>query len=104
MKTTRYVLSFDIGENRFYFVSKSYHDYSKNINDAFLFKKASASNPQFNNILSQINAAIEDSRTCSPYSYLREFKNDNEEYNMKDATNVRIRKVSVVVELDESEE
>lgn len=98
MKTTRYVISFDIGDKRFYHIDKNrLHVFSENLQSAFLFKKTGATKTQFDFVFQRINAAIQ-----NPNFY--KFISDGIVYDFKDVTNVRIRKVSVVVQLEEDEE
>lgn len=106
MKTTRYVISFDIGDKRFYHIDKTrhvwiesgfLHVFSENLQSAFLFKKTGATKTQFDFVFQRINAAIQ-----NPNFY--KFISDGIVYDFKDATNVRIRKVSVVVQLEEEDE
>lgn len=100
MKTTRYVISFDIGDKRFYYIVSHYRkapDVTDKIYDAKFFKKKHNAH----NICEYLKM---DAFGENKIFYCYEFKCDGIKYTLKDATNVRIRKVSVVVELDESEE
>lgn len=99
MKTTRYVISFDIGDKRFYFVDKN--KFNLYVNEAYLFKNTRSPLSQFDSIFNSINRANDPNQR---YDYLYEFELGGIKYTLKDATNVRIRKVSVVVKLEETEE
>jgi hypothetical protein len=107
MKTTRYVISFDIGDKRFYFVDKNrrvwiesnfLNVFSENLQSAFLFKRSTAATTQFDFVHTRINAAIQNTNF---YEFI---DTAGIVYDFKDATNVRIRKVSVVVQLEEDDE